>query len=130
MNDTSMVTRSTGCGTSVRVSDRAFTPSTTVDARVAAQAPVELRASDVEGDDAGGAALQQDVGEAAGGCADVERVPAGRIDTERVERVGQLHAAAADVRMIRFRDLDARVLGDRGAGFADRPIVHADVARP
>ena len=43
------------------------------DARVGAQAPVELPVADVEGDDLARAALQQHVGEAARGRADVER---------------------------------------------------------
>ena len=49
-----------------------------VDARIAADLPVELAVADVERDDARGAALQQHVGEAAGRGADVERrrVPA------------------------------------------------------
>ena len=50
------------------------------DARIGAQPPVELAAADVERDDAGGAALQQDVGEAAGRRADVERAAPVRID--------------------------------------------------
>ena len=66
MNDTSMVTRSTGCGTSVRVSARAFTPSTHRHARVGADRQSSCAVPDVERDDARGAALQQDVGEAAG----------------------------------------------------------------
>ena len=46
----------------------------------------------------GGAALQQAVGEAAGGGADVERAATGRIDPQRVERVRELYAAARDIR--------------------------------
>ena len=46
----------------------------------------------------GGAALEQAVGEAAGRGADVERAAAGDGDAERVERVGELDAAAGDVR--------------------------------
>ena len=48
------------------------------DARIVAQRPVELPVADVERDDARGAALQQHVGEAAGGGADVERLAARR----------------------------------------------------
>ena len=81
-------------------------------ARVVAQPPVELSVPDVEGDDLPRAALQQHVGEAASRRADVERVPAGDVDAERLERVGQLQAAAADIRMIRRRQGDLGILGD------------------
>ena len=101
MNATSITTRLTGCGTSSDVSARALTPSRTRTRGIAAQPPVELPAADVERDDAGRAALQQDVGEAAGGGADIERAASVRVDAERVERAGELDAAAADVRMIR-----------------------------
>ena len=47
---------------------------------------MQLAVADVERDHAGRAALQQDVGEAAGGCADVEAVAARRVDAERLER--------------------------------------------
>ena len=68
-------------------------------ARVLAQAPVELAVGDVERDHVRRAALQQAVGEAAGGRADVQRRGGRRPATaERVERVGELDAAARDVR--------------------------------
>ena len=59
---------------------------------------MELAAADVERDHVGGTALEQHVGEAPGRRTDVEAVPAGRVDTEHVERVRQLLAAARDVR--------------------------------
>ncbi len=46
----------------------------------------------------GGTALEQAVGEAAGRRADVERAAARDRDLQRVERVGELDAAARDVR--------------------------------
>ena len=57
---------------------------------------MELAVADVERDHARGAALEQAVGEAAGRRADVEAVPARRVDAERVERVRELLAAARD----------------------------------
>ena len=66
-------------------------------ALVLAQAVVELAVGDVERDDVLGAALEQAVGEAAGGGADVQRAAAGDVEPERVERVGELDAAARDV---------------------------------
>jgi hypothetical protein len=56
--------------------------------------------SDVEGDDTACAALKQDVGEAAGRSADVERQLPGGGNRKGVERVRQLQAAAADVGMV------------------------------
>ena len=73
MNDTSIVTMSTACGTVVggqRARVDAFEDD---DARIVPQPPIELPVADVERDDAGGAAPQQHVGEAAGRRADVER---------------------------------------------------------
>ena len=64
---------------------------------------MQLAVADVEGDHARGAALEEDVGEAAGRGADVEAVEAGRIDAERVEPVRELLAAARDVRRRRAR---------------------------
>ena len=78
MNETSMVTsskRRQPSGRSSGVSVPRVDAFEDDDARVAAQPPVELAVADVERDDACGAALQQDVGEAAGRRADVERRP-------------------------------------------------------
>ena len=102
---------------------RALTRSITVTRVVLAQAVVELAVGDVERDDVGGSALEQAVGEAAGGRADVERAAAGDRNVQRVERVGELHAAARDVRR-RAVDLEldlgvdqlARLLGAAAAG--------------
>ena len=57
---------------------------------------MQLPVADVERDHAGGAALEEHVGEAAGGGADVEAVAPRRVDPERVERVRELLAAARD----------------------------------
>ena len=78
------------------------------DARIVAQGPVDLAVADVERDDADGAALEQDVGEAAGGGADVERLASVHGDGKRIERVRELEAAAADVRMIGRNQRDVR----------------------
>ncbi len=64
--------------------------------RILAQTLVELRPADVERDHLGGAALEEDVGEAAGRGADVEAAPAGGIDAEGLERVVELLAAPRD----------------------------------
>ena len=94
MNETSQVTRSGANGSSVELAGvRALEHG---HARVVAQPLVELAVADVERDHARGAALEQDVGEAAGRGADVERVTPGRVDAELVERVRELVAAARD----------------------------------
>ena len=53
----------------------------------------QLSSPHVESIDTAGAALQQTVGEAAGGGADVEAGATGRVDAEGVERAGELLAA-------------------------------------
>ncbi len=129
MNATSIVTRSTRCGTSAvgqRAGVDAFAHD---DARVVAQPPIELSVADVERDDARRAALQQDVGEAAGRGADVECQPAGDDDPEHVERVGELDAAAPHVRVIGRHQLDARVRRDRGARLRRDLSVHGHPVR-
>ena len=89
MNETSTVTRLGANGRSPGSSSRALTRSMTLDARVVAKAPVELAVADVERDHPRGAALQQAVGEAAGGSADVEAVAARRRRRQGVERVAR-----------------------------------------
>ena len=81
------------------------------DAAVAAEHLGKLSTAHVESVDAACAALQQDIGEATGRRADVERDLTGRVDPERFERGGQLEAAAADVRH--------RLLDDDGDGVVD-----------
>ena len=81
------------------------------DARVVAQPPVELPVADVERDDARRAALQQHVGEAAGRGADVERLAPRTAMLKCVERVRELEAAAADVRMVRRDERDLGLTG-------------------
>jgi aminoglycoside 6'-N-acetyltransferase len=76
------------------------------DARVLADPRVQLAVANVQRDHACCAALEQNVGEAAGGGADVEAVPPGRIDAERVEGVGELGPAPRDVGLsLRHRQL-------------------------
>ena len=115
MNATSIVTSVTVCGTSSRRQRARVDAFAHDDARVGAQPPIELAVADVERDDAGGAAPQQHVGEAAGRRADVERAASLRVDRERVERVRELDAAAADVRMIRRRRARRRASAATGA---------------
>ena len=107
---------------------RAFTRFADDHARIVAELPIELPVADVERDDVARAALQQDVGEAAGGGADIERAAALDVDVERVERVRELDAAAADVGMVGRGQLDAASLADRRAGFRHDVAVDAHLA--
>jgi hypothetical protein len=84
--------------------------------------------SDVERDDVRRAACQEDVGEAAGRRADVERRPAVYIEAEDVQRVRELHAAAAHPRMIGQPQDDGGHLVDERARLGDGRAVHQDVA--
>ena len=93
--------------------------------RVVAQAPVELPMGDVEGDHARRAALQQAVGEAAGRGADVEAVEAGDVDSQRLERVRELDAAAGDERR-RLDHEQLGVVGDQLARLARERAVAAE----
>ena len=70
---------------------------------------------DVERDTRAAPRRKQHVGEAAGRRADVERLAVPDGDAEGVERVRELEAAAADVRMIGRRRARRRVGGDRRA---------------
>src|SRR5205085_5898082 len=94
------------------------------DAIVAAQAPGQLAVGDVERHDVRGAGLQQAVGEAPGGRADVEAAAPGRVNPGRRERVRQLAAAPRDeVRSLGHRDDD--VVGDELPRLGGRPAVAA-----
>src|SRR5918992_3870925 len=94
-------------------------------ARVVAEALVELRPPDVERDHALGAALEEDVGEAARGGADVESQASRWIDVERVERVVELLAAAGDEARW-LRELELHGIVDLLAGLleAGNPSSH------
>ena len=91
MNETSIVTRSTGPGQVRRLETARVEVLDDDDARIVAQRPVDLPVADVERDDPRGAALEQDVGEAAGGGADVERLAS-------VDRNPNVSSACASLR--------------------------------
>ena len=91
MNETSIIASSIGSGRRGRRSaSRALVRSIETTRGSRAQRVGELSAAHVESVDPARAALEQDVGEAAGRGADVERDQPGRVDPERVERRGQL----------------------------------------
>ncbi len=70
--------------------------------------------------------LQQAIGEAASGRADIEADFPARVDSEIFERALQLQAAAARIFSRSSADFNARVIGDQRARlFASRPV-HAN----
>ena len=88
---------------------------------------MQLPASDIDRVDELGAALQQHLREAAGGGADIEADAAARIEAEMIERRGELHPAARDVRMRRCR-AQARIHRDRLRCLAHGDVVGDDQA--
>jgi len=72
---------------------------------------------DVHGVDTGRATLEQAIGEAAPRSTHVKAHRAFDRDAKRLERMGQLHSATTDIRMIGFGDFDSGVAGIRRAGF-------------
>ena len=81
------------------------------------KAGVELGFADIHGVDFGCAVLQEAVGEAAGGCADVHAYFAGGAEGgEAGEGFFQLPAAAAD-EALRLADVDDAVARELVAGF-------------
>lgn len=97
------------------------------DAGVIAEFPDELIGADIVGVDSGGAVLEQAVGKAAGGGADIEGDEAGDVDFEVVEGAFEFEAAAADIAW-GFFDAEDGVEGDEGAGFEAGLIIDEDLA--
>ena len=93
-------------------------------ARVIAQFPDQLVGPDIHGVDAAGPALQQAVGETAGGRAHINADPAVGGDLEGVERAFKLQSATADVALL-FFDFEGRVWQHLGAGLVDDAVAAA-----
>ena len=83
--------------------------------------------ADVDRDDMRGAALQQRIGEAAGGDADVERRAARDVDAEGVERGIELQPAARDEVGGGIVEIEPAVRLDVEAGLGDDAPVDADM---
>jgi hypothetical protein len=81
---------------------------------------VQLAVADVDGHDMLRATLEQAVGEAAGGGAGVERVTPRHAELQRIEGVGELHAAARDV-VVAGIDAHVHVARDHLAGLVRAP---------
>ena len=98
------------------------------DARVLAQFPGELAVADIHRVNPPRAARQQHIGKAAGRGADIKCDPAGYVDAEMIERMGQLDAAARNPWMVATFDCQRRIGGEPIAGLVDPPI--AGVNKP
>ncbi len=109
MNETS---QTASCRRERELGERArVRPLQDGDPRIAAQARMELSVADVDRDDARGAAVEEDVGEAARRRADVDAVEACGVDAEPVEAVRELLSPARDVARRLFND-ELRALVD------------------
>ena len=85
-------------------------------ARIVPQFPIELAVADVDGPHARRAALQQAIGESAGGAPDIEANSAGDIDAEMIERRRQLVRRRGSRRACAAVTLTWLSLGTRSAG--------------
>ena len=99
------------------------------DARIAAQAVVDLADRDVDGENPDRAALKKAIRESARGGADVGAGAAFGRNAERVQRFGQLQSAPADKRQRRC-DAQRRVRREKGTRFFDPPAGRFRPARP
>ena len=72
------------------------------------------------------AARQQHIGKAAGRGADIECNPAGYVDAEMIERMGELDAAARHPGMVATFDRQRRIGGEPIAGLVDPPLAGVD----
>ena len=107
----------------------AFVLSMTVTLLVARDAIVKLAAAHVDGVDLGCAALEQAVGEAAGGGPHVEADKAGGIHAEVVERPFELEPAAAH-EAGRSVEVDLNVGGDERSRLVDALAARRAPGRP
>lgn len=97
------------------------------DARILLEFPGELREVDVGGEDFGGAVLEEAVGEAASGRAEVEADFCGGRDGKIGESAGEFEAAARGEFLL-AGEFDVGAGGDGSAGFVGTRAVEADFA--
>jgi hypothetical protein len=96
-------------------------------ARIVAQLPIQLAVTDIDGVHAGGSALQQAIGEAAGGGSHVQADATAHVDREMIQRAGQLEPAAADVGQ-RLGDLDSAIFGEGVTGLVGPLAIDSNAA--
>jgi len=93
-------------------------------ARVLLELPVELAGVDVDGENFGGAMLEEAVGEAAVGGAEIKADFVAWVDGEVQEGAFEFEATAGDVLLEAAADFNLCVVGDGVAGLGDRGAVH------
>jgi len=98
------------------------------DARILLKFPVELIGVDVDREDFGGAVLEQAIGEAAVGGAEVEADLSGGIDSEIVKGPFEFEAATGDVFLNTAVNFDSDVVRYGVAGLGDGGAVNQDFA--
>jgi hypothetical protein len=96
------------------------------DARLGPQLPVQLTSAHIDGNHMTRARLEEDVGETASRCADVDRQSACHVDRECLECMRELDATAADPWMFRLGNPDVAVRWDERARFRRRVSDHRD----
>ena len=99
-------------------------------ARIVAQFPVELAVADVDRLDSRRAALQQAIGESAGGRAHVQADAPAHVDLEMIQRRGQLEPAAARRRACARRLRRGSRSGTAWPGLSRLLAVDQQPARP
>ncbi len=82
-------------------------------ARILTQPPGQLAVADIDRVDLCRPAVEKDIGEAAGGCPDVQADTTGRVDFESVQPFHQLESAARDPGVILAAHLE-RLVGPHG----------------
>ncbi len=131
MNETSMVTMPGGpsrAATSAAVRKRALTPSTRRTRGSVRSLQCSWPRPTSMATTRRAPRVEQHVGEAAGRGADVESRGGRDVEAEGVERVRELHAAAAGPRMIRADDPHLGVLRDHRAGLGGGAAAEVDLA--
>ena len=88
-------------------------------ARIALKAFMKLTMADIDGMDPCRAALKQDLGEAAGGGAEIEAGQAHRIEAETLEAGGQFEGGARNITGRRIVKGDVGLRRHQRAGFLD-----------
>jgi len=98
-------------------------------ARIFPQLPGQLAVGDIHGEHCSCARLQEAVGEAAGGCPDIQSSHSFYVQRKKIQRPLQLQSAAADVGIFGPLDLDVGVHRHQRGGLVHRSIIYPDGAR-
>ncbi len=92
------------------------------DTRIIAETPIELAATNVDRVNAPSLARQEDIGKPTGRRADIDSGAPARIDSEMLQCMGELDAAARDPGMVLAAYFEGCVYWNGTARFVDAPI--------